>query len=165
MTLPGEPVDVPLVPALCRTFGDARHVGSHWSPRGGQPVSTDGRSSGTGQGRAYLGSRRHRVVAPLLAAFGLGSPEEDVTHMPLVDQQARRAVAAGGRGPNGSASAAPGAAAAHRGARGGDRAGGGGAARPGGAHDVLAGYGPRAAGTVAVTAPSERDVENARGRR
>jgi hypothetical protein len=94
MTLPGQPVDIPLVPDFCLTLGyrgDARFVGFYYSPLGDQLVTTDGVNSGIGQTWAYLGFKRRRAVAPLLAPFDLGSSEEDAVHMLLIDIEANRA--------------------------------------------------------------------------
>lgn len=97
MTLPGQPVDLPLPPDLCLTLGyggPARYVGFTWSPFGDQLVYTDGISSGTAQSWAFLAYKRHRAVAPLLEPFDLGSSEEDGTHMILIDRAENRASVA-----------------------------------------------------------------------
>ncbi|MBY0459084.1 MAG: hypothetical protein K2V38_17245 [Gemmataceae bacterium] len=94
MVLPGQPVDVPLSPDLCLTFGyrgAARYVGFHWSPVGDQLVYLDGVDAGTGQSWAFLEYKRHRAVRPLLAPFDLGSSERDGAHVLLIDRQGHRA--------------------------------------------------------------------------
>ena len=95
--LPGQPVDIPMPPALTETLGyrgNARFVGFFWSPLGDHLVATDGSSSGTAQSWAYLAFKRHRAVSSLLAPFDLGSSEKDGTHMLLVDRDANRASVA-----------------------------------------------------------------------
>jgi hypothetical protein len=93
--LPGQRVDIPLPPELTEALGyrgAARFVGFFWSPLGDQLVATDGVNSGTAQSFAFLGYKRHRTVAPLLAPFDLGSSEEDGTHMLLIDRQMNQAA-------------------------------------------------------------------------
>jgi hypothetical protein len=97
ITMPGQPVDLPLPPDFCLTLGfrgDARYVGFYYSPLGDQLVATDGVNSGTGQTWAYLGYKRHRAVAPLLAPFDLGSSEDDAVHMLLIDRERNVATVA-----------------------------------------------------------------------
>jgi hypothetical protein len=97
LPMPGQPVDIPLPPAFTETLGfrgDARYVGFYYSPLGDQLVVTDGVNSGTGQTWAYLGYKRHRAVASLLAPFDLGSSEEDAVHMLLIDRETNRASVA-----------------------------------------------------------------------
>lgn len=97
IALPGTPVDIPLPPDTVAAFGydgPARFVGLSWSSLGDQLVVSDGVSSGTGQSWAFLGYKRHRAVAPLLAPFDLGSSEEDGPDVLLIDTVANRASVA-----------------------------------------------------------------------
>lgn len=94
-SLPWAALDLTLPPELALAFGyrgDARFVGFRWSPLGDQLAYSDGVSSGTGEGWAFLAFKRHRHIAPLLEPFALGSSETDATHWLLIDRKASRAA-------------------------------------------------------------------------
>lgn len=95
--LPGTSIDLPLPPELTETWGyegKARYVGFYWSPCGDELVYDDSRSSGTGNGWAFLAYRRHRAVALLLAGLPLGFSDQDADCMLLIDRERNRASVA-----------------------------------------------------------------------
>ena len=95
--VPGTRVDLLLPPDLCLALGyrgDCRFAGFFWSPLGDHLIATDGINSGTAQSWAYLAFKRHRVVAPLLEPFDLGSSESDAVHILVIDGVANRAFVA-----------------------------------------------------------------------
>src|SRR5271155_430829 len=95
--MPGTPVDLPLPPEICETFGyrgKSRFVGFHWSTCGDELVVDDGLESGTGQSWSFLAFRNHPAVTPLLAGFNLGYSDADAEHWLLLDRERSRATIA-----------------------------------------------------------------------
>ena len=91
------PLPIPVPPDLAEAFGypgDSRFVGVSWQPAGDEVVYHDGRSFGTGDPWAFLVYIRHRVVAPHLEPYNLGSSDCEATHCLIIDRQEHRAAIA-----------------------------------------------------------------------
>jgi hypothetical protein len=67
----------------------ARHIGIYWGC-GDELYYDDGRSSGTGNGHAFLLYVRHPIVEPALAGVHLGSCDRPADHWLLLDRQEKR---------------------------------------------------------------------------
>jgi hypothetical protein len=90
--LPGQPIDVPLVPEFCEAIGyngKARFVSFRWAYD--DLFYDDGRSSGTAQGWTFQAFARHRAVAPLLDPHDLGSSDHEAPFVLLIDRERNRA--------------------------------------------------------------------------
>lgn len=91
-SLPGQPIDLPLPPALTECLGyagNARFVSFRWSYD--DLWYDDGRSSGTAQGWTFAAYARHRAVAPLLDPHDLGGSDHAAPFVLLIDREKNRA--------------------------------------------------------------------------
>src|SRR3954471_7285222 len=82
---------IPIPPQLLDALnypGDARLVSLCWTCCGDTSWYDDGRSSGTGDAWSYPAYVRHPAVTPHLAAWDLGSSDEEGGHRLLLDLHA-----------------------------------------------------------------------------
>lgn len=88
-------LDIPIPPQIEAAVGlpdtPARYFAIYWHPCGDEANYDDGRSSGTGNWTGYLAYTRHPAVALALAAYHLGSSDQEATHWLLIDRRERRA--------------------------------------------------------------------------
>ncbi|MDB5313179.1 MAG: hypothetical protein JWO38_7381 [Gemmataceae bacterium] len=91
------PLPIPVPPMLEQAVGvpdaPARYVGLYWG-EGDELYFTDGRTSGTGHGYAFLLYRRHPAVEPSLAGYHIGACDQPADHWLVLDRQARRLAVA-----------------------------------------------------------------------
>jgi hypothetical protein len=88
--LPLEKLVVPAPPMLAAAIGylgRARYVAFYWTPCGDEVIYSDGQISADGHWHAWLLFVRHHSIAPHLAAYNLGSSDDEATHWLLVDQE------------------------------------------------------------------------------
>jgi hypothetical protein len=96
------PLAAPVPPMLEQALGyDHEHpttwVSFYWEPAGDELLYDDGRRSGDGEWHAWLLYIHHRVVAPHLVRYDLGSSDAPARHRLVLDRRARRLYAAPAR--------------------------------------------------------------------
>jgi hypothetical protein len=88
--LPLEKLVVPAPPMLAAAIGypgRVRYIAFYWTPCGDEVIYSDGQISADGQRHTWLLFVRHNSIAPHLAAYNLGSSDEEATPWLLVDQE------------------------------------------------------------------------------
>ena len=90
------PIPVPLAPILERAVGyrnqrEAHYLALWWEPCGDEVMVSDGYVTFTGHWPGYLAYVQHRLVAPALVNYNLGSSEDPATHRILIDLESRQA--------------------------------------------------------------------------
>ena len=89
---PLKPLDLPVPPMLEESIGysgDERYVAFYWTPFGDEVMWDTGYSSATGEWQPWLLFVQHRLIAPALGLYNLGSSEQEATHSLLLDREER----------------------------------------------------------------------------